>query len=123
MNAAAALARESTALAASSAVEKRPSGMVARNLARRVSSTGPPAKSADRPGSGLNTGVMQFTRVLSGPRSAAIHLLVGVDAGAGGAVVPGQSGAGAQAGGGGDVDETAAAGFAHRRHGVDGAQV
>src|SRR6218665_420456 len=108
MNAASALARESTALATSSAVEKRPNGMVARNLARRVSSTGPPAKSADRPVSGVNTGVMQFTRMLSGPSWGAIPLLVG---------------AGAQAGGGGDVDETAAAGFAHRRHGVDGAQV
>src|SRR6218665_2418146 len=78
MNAASALARESTALATSSAVEKRPNGMVARNLARRVSSTGPPAKSADRPVSGLNTGVMQFTRMLSGPRLGAIDLLVGV---------------------------------------------
>src|SRR6218665_2140048 len=76
MNAASALARYSTAVATSSAVEKRPNGMVARNLARRVSSTGPPAKSADRPVSGLNTGLMQFTRMLSGPSSAAIDLLV-----------------------------------------------
>src|SRR6218665_860938 len=52
--------------------------MVARNLARRVSSTGPPAKSADRPGSGVNTGVMPFTRMLSGPRLAALGLLGGV---------------------------------------------
>src|SRR6218665_649394 len=51
------------------------------------------------------------------------HRFAGGDDGALGAVVPGQSGAGAQSGGGGDVDEAAAAGFAHRRHGVDGAQV
>src|SRR6218665_2265548 len=155
MNAASALARESTALATSSAVEKRPNGMVARNLARRVSSTGPPAKSADRAGSGVDTGVMQFTRgvwgggglvegaggEIGGQAGVGVehgvdavhadvvgaefgrHRFAGGDDGALGAVVPGQSGAGAQAGGGGDVDETAAAGFAHRRHGVDGAQV
>src|SRR6218665_2284009 len=117
--------------------------MVARNLARRVSSTGPPAKSADRPVSGLNTGLMQFTRMLSGPSSAAIDLLVVMtapleplyqvspgrgrrpagEAGGLGGVGGGEGGGGAEAGGGGDVDETAAAGFAHRRHGVDGAQV
>src|SRR6218665_925002 len=104
--------------------------MVARNLARRVSSTGPPAKSADRPVSGLNTGLMQFTRMLSGPSSAAIDLLVVMTAPLEPLyqVSPGRGrrpagGGGAEAGGGGDVDEAAAAGFAHRRHGVDGAQV
>src|SRR5690606_27353309 len=76
MKAASSLARYSAALATSSAVEKRPSGMVARNFARRASSTGPPANSADRPVSGLNTGLMQLTRMLSGPSSAAIDLLV-----------------------------------------------
>ena len=75
-NAASSLARYSAALATSSAVEKRPRGMVARNFARRVSSTGPPANSAASPVSGLNTGLMQFTRMLSGPSSAAMDLLV-----------------------------------------------
>ncbi len=46
------------------------------NLARLASSTGPPANSADKPVSGLNTGLMQFTRMLSGPSSAAKDLLV-----------------------------------------------
>ena len=79
-NAASSLARYSAALATSSAVEKRPRGMVARNFARRVSSTGPPANSAASPVSGLNTGLMQFTRMLSGPSSAAIDLLVVITA-------------------------------------------
>src|SRR3954464_10792482 len=61
-------------------VEKRPSGIVARNFARRASSTGPPANSADRPVSGLNTGLMQFTRMLSGPSSAPRDLLVMIPA-------------------------------------------
>src|SRR6218665_31502 len=114
------------ALATSSAVEKRPNGMVARNLARRVSSTGPPAESAGRPGAGVGTGVVPFTRVVGGGGGEmggeggvgveegvdAVHADVvgaefgrhrfaGGDDGALGAVVPGQSGAGAQAGGGG----------------------
>ena len=67
-------------MATSSAVLKRPSGMVARNLARRASSTGPPANSADSAVSGLNTGLMQLTRMLSGPSSAAIDLLVVITA-------------------------------------------
>src|SRR5687767_4725091 len=80
MKAASSLARYKAALATSSAVEKRPSGMEARNLARRASSTGPPANSADKPVSGLNTGLMQFTRMLSGPNSAASDLLVVITA-------------------------------------------
>src|ERR671928_910871 len=80
MKAASSLARYSAAFATSSAVEKRPSGIVARNFARRASSTGPPANSADSPVSGLNTGLMQFTRMLSGPNSAASDLLVVITA-------------------------------------------
>src|SRR6187551_3247971 len=76
MKAASSLARYRAALATSSAVENRPSGMLAMNLARTASSIGPPANSADRPVSGLNTGLMQFTRMLSGPSSAASDLLV-----------------------------------------------
>jgi hypothetical protein len=45
MNAASSLAKNSTALATSSAVEKRPSGIVARNFASRSSVSSPPAKS------------------------------------------------------------------------------
>src|SRR3569833_184328 len=68
------------AFATSSDVEKRSSGIVARNFARRASSTGPPANSADRPVSGLNTGLMQLTRMFSGPNSAASDLLVVITA-------------------------------------------
>src|SRR5690349_11303288 len=75
MNAASSLDRYRAAFATSSAVENRPSGIVARNFARRASSTGPPANSADRPVSGLKTGLMQFTRMLSGPNSAASDVL------------------------------------------------
>ena len=76
MNEPSSLAKYKAALATSKAVEKRPSGMEAMNLARLASSTGPPANSADKPVSGLNTGLMQFTRMLSGPSSAAKDLLV-----------------------------------------------
>src|SRR5215212_694257 len=72
--------KAASSLATSMAVEKRPRGMVARNFARRASSTGPPANSAERPVSGLNTGLMQFTRMLSGPNSAASDLLVVITA-------------------------------------------
>ena len=67
-------------------------------------STGPPANSADRPVSGLNTGLMQFTRMLSGPSSAASDLLVVITA----PLEPlyqVRPGRGPHAGGGGDVDE------------------
>src|SRR6059058_4990330 len=80
MKAASSLARYKAALATSSAVENRPRGMEARNFARRASSTGPPANSAERPVSGLNTGLMQLTRMLSGPNSAASDLLVVITA-------------------------------------------
>src|SRR6478609_5830595 len=80
MKAASSLARYRQALATSMLVENRPSGIVARNFARRASSTGPPANSADRPVSGLKTGFTQFTRMLSGPNSAASDLLVVITA-------------------------------------------
>ena len=76
MNDASSLARYSAALATSSDVEKRPSGMVARNFAMRSSVSSPPANSVASPVVGLNTGLMQFTRMLSGPSSAASDLLV-----------------------------------------------
>ena len=59
-------------VAASSAVPER---------ARVLSPVWPPAViSADRPVSGLNTGLMQFTRMFSGPSSAASDLLVVITA-------------------------------------------
>src|SRR5674476_995853 len=74
MKAASSLARYRAALATSSAVEKRPSGMLARNFAMRSSVSGPPANSVASPVSGLKTGLMQLTRMLSGPSSAARDL-------------------------------------------------
>src|SRR5688572_19803217 len=67
-------ARSTQALATSSGVENRPSGMVARNAFFASSVTAPPANSADSAVSGLNTGLTQFTRTLSGPNSPAIDL-------------------------------------------------
>src|SRR4249920_1045009 len=69
-------ARYRQALATSSGVENRPSGMVARNALRASSVTAPPANSADRAVSGLKTGLTQLTRTLSGPNSAAMDLLI-----------------------------------------------
>src|SRR4051812_38987830 len=80
MKAASSLARYKAAFATSSAVENLPRGIVARNFARRASSTGPPANSADKPVSGLKTGLMQLTRMLSGPNSAASDLLIVITA-------------------------------------------
>ena len=50
------------------------------NLARRSSSTSPPAKAADSAVSGLNTGLTQLTRTWSGANSAAIDLLISTTA-------------------------------------------
>ena len=46
----------------------------------RSSVKGPPANSAESPVAGLNTGLMQFTRMLSGPSSAASDLEVVITA-------------------------------------------
>ena len=46
--------------------------MVARNRFFASSVTAPPANSADKLVSGLNTGFTQFTRMRSGPNSAAM---------------------------------------------------
>src|SRR6476660_7661576 len=54
--------------------------MVDRNLARCSSVISPPMKEVDSAVSGLNTGLMQLTRILSGPSSTAIDLLVPITA-------------------------------------------
>src|SRR5450830_1956953 len=63
------------ALAISSGVEKRPSGMVAVNLLRFSGVSGTPMNSVSKPVAEI-TGLTQLTRMLSGPSSAAIDLLV-----------------------------------------------
>src|SRR3954468_22536528 len=73
-------ARYRQALATSSGVENLPSGIVARKRFFASSVTAPPANSADRLVSGLNTGFTQFTRILSGPNSAAIDLDIRITA-------------------------------------------
>ena len=69
-----------TALATSSGVEKRPSGTVARKRFLASSVTAPPANSAESEVSGLNTGLTQFTRMRSGPNSAAIDFDIRITA-------------------------------------------
>lgn len=56
-------------------VEKRPSGMVPRKRWRFSGVSGTPMKSASSPVAPM-TGLTQFTRMLSGPSSAAMDLLV-----------------------------------------------
>ena len=73
-------ARYRHAFATSSGVENRPSGMVARKRFFASSVTAPPANSAERLVSGLNTGFTQFTRILSGPNSAAMDFDIRITA-------------------------------------------
>src|SRR5450830_269293 len=67
------------ALAISSGVEKRPSGIVAVNFLRFSGVSGTPMNSVSRPVAEI-TGLTQLTRILSGPSSAAIDLLVVITA-------------------------------------------
>ena len=78
--------------------------MVARKRFFASSVSAPPAKSADSAVSGLNTGLTQLTRILSGPNSAG-HRLRHQDHRALRAVVDREAGARAHPGGRGDVDE------------------
>jgi hypothetical protein len=122
MKAASSLARYSAALATSRAVEKRPSGMVDRNLARRASSSGPPANSAGQAGIGVEHRVDAVHPDVVRPEFGRQRLAQRDDR-ALGAVVPGQAGPRAQAGGRGDVDEAATALRAEHRRGVHGREV
>ena len=72
MNAASSDARKSAALATSSGFEKRPMGIPARNFLRFSGVSGMPMNISRRPVSPI-TGLMTFTRILSGPSSAAIE--------------------------------------------------
>ena len=121
MKAASSLARYRAALATSSAVEKRPSGIVDRGFACRASSSGP-RRTRPTGRCRLNTGLMQLTRMLSGPSSAASDF-DSVMAAPLDALYPGQPRARTDAGRGSDGDEAAATLAAEHRHGVHGGQV
>src|SRR5712692_978711 len=73
-------ARYRQAFATSSGVEKRPIGMVAMKRCFASSVTAPPANSADSAVSGLKTGLTQFTRMRSGPNSAAMDFDITITA-------------------------------------------